>query len=83
MVHKSTNYVFRQKAVRVTMPLICDAHIDAVIDELNDAVADLRQIRKKQVHQFERVLMAQEVMQHTHINFMQRAHAHEMLKGLR
>lgn len=83
MVHKSTNYVFRQKAVRVTMPLICDAHIDAVIDELNDAVADLRQIRKKQVNQFERVLMAQEVMQRTHINFMQRAHAHEMLKGLR
>ena len=45
MVHESTNCVFRQKAVRVTMPLICDAHIDAVIDELNDAVADLRQIR--------------------------------------
>lgn len=83
MVNNATNYVFRQKAVRVTMPLICDDHIDVAIDELSRAVADLRQIRKSDVRQFERVLGAQAVMQRTHTNFMRRAHEHEMLKGLR
>ena len=83
MVHKATNYAFRQKAVRVTLPLICDDHIDAAIEELAQAVSELRTIRKMPIRQYERVLAAQAVMQKTHSNFMRRAHSHEMLKGLR
>ena len=83
MPYDSKNYAFRQKAVRVTIPLICDDHIDAVIGELSQAVADLRQIRKSGVRQFERVLAAQAVMHRAHTKFMAQAKQHTMLKGLR
>lgn len=83
MPHASSKYAYRDKAVRITVPLISDEHIKEAADQFEKLAADLKSISNHGGREFERVLAAQSRARFVHHKLLEQVRGHSVIKGLR
>jgi bacterioferritin-associated ferredoxin len=83
MPHASQKYSYRDKAVRITVPLVSDEHIREAADQFEKLAADLKRISGHGGREFERVLAAQSRARFVHNELLKQARGHIVIKGLR